>query len=80
MRIAAPLAGAALAALLMLPAAAYAGAGPARPQVAHQQAFGEPETASIAGTLEVTERGDESADLVIQKRKKPQFQTRFFGE
>lgn len=80
MRIAATLAGAVLAALLLLPAAARAESAPSKPRVMQTQEFGDPGAAGVTGEPQVTRDHEESALLVLKKRKKPQFQTRFFGE
>lgn len=80
MRIAATLAGAVLAGLLMLPAAAQANSTPPEPPPARQLTFAEPEQAAIAGGFELARQDGEAAPQLLRKRKKPQFQTRFFAE
>jgi hypothetical protein len=80
LRIAVTLAGALLGALLIVPAAAHAESVPAKPRVLQEQQFAEPNTAHIIGEPQPGDEGDESAGLTVKKRKKPQFQTRFFSE
>lgn len=80
MRIAATLAGAVLAALLMLPAAAHAESTSAKPRVPQAQEFAEPNAATIMGEPQMGGNDDEDAQFLVRKRKKPQFQTRFFSE
>ena len=80
MRIAATLAGAVLAGLLMLPAAAQATSTSPEPPPARELGFADPERAAIAGGFELAHEEAESAPQLLKKRRKPQFPTRFFGE
>lgn len=80
MKIAATLAGAVLAGLLMPPAAALATSTPPEPPPVREPAFAEPEHAAIAGGFELAREEDEAGPLLLKKRRKPQFQTRFFAE
>jgi hypothetical protein len=80
LRIAATLVGAALLALLMLPTTARAGTGSTEPPRADEQVFGERETALVTGAPELSLQDDDGAESGMKKRKKPQFQTRFFSE
>jgi len=78
LRIAATLAGAVLAGLLMLPAAAQATSTSPQPPPAREKS--EPDQAAIAGGFELAREEGEAAPQLLRKRKKPQFQTRFFAE
>ncbi|MHB1102296.1 MAG: hypothetical protein ACYC0C_05870 [Devosia sp.] len=80
MRIAATLAGAVLWALLMPPAGAHAESDPAKPRVLVEQESDDPETALITSAPEMIRADKEGAQPMVKKRKKPQFQTRFFSE
>ena len=80
MRIAATLAGAVLAGLQMLPAAAQATSNPPEPPPARKLTFAEPEQAAIAGGFALAHEEGEAGPQLLKKRKKPQFQTRFFAE
>jgi hypothetical protein len=80
LRIAATLAGAVLVGLLMLPAAAQAASTPPGPPPARRLTFAEPEQAAIAGGFELAPEEGEAGPLLLKKRRKPQFQTRFFAE
>jgi hypothetical protein len=79
LRIAATLAGAVLVGLLMLPAAAQATPTSPQPPPARELQL-EPEQATIAGGFELARQEGEAAPQLLRKRKKPQFQTRFFAE
>lgn len=80
MRIAATLAGAVLAALLMLPVAAHAESTSPKPRILQMQQFAEPKAAALMGEPQLRRNDDENAQFIVKKRKMPQFQTRFFGE
>lgn len=83
MRIAAKLAGAALGVLMLSPVAAQAATSPFEPPPSETRAFSAPQKAGVAAGLEFAEEMDDAERLRLKrlkKRKKPQFQTRFFGE
>ena len=80
MRIAATLAGAALGALMLFPVAVQAIAKPLEPPPEPAGAFEQAQKSDIAAGLDFAGEADDAERLQLKKRKKPQFQTRFFGE